>query len=68
VRGGRASARSDSPGPRARRGTGYARGESPLGYAEPKDDLLVEYDDDVLRERDHEFATDRSDEFAEWVP
>jgi superfamily II DNA or RNA helicase len=53
---------------RSYRAIGYARGEAPLGYAEPKDDLLVEYDDDVLRERDHEFATDRSDEFAEWVP
>ena len=47
---------------------GYARGEAPLGYAEPKDDLIVEYDDDVLRALDHENATDRSDEFAEWVP
>jgi superfamily II DNA or RNA helicase len=53
---------------RGYRAIGYARGEAPFGYAEPKDDLIVEYDDDVLRERDHEFATDRSDEFAEWVP
>jgi hypothetical protein len=53
---------------RSYRAIGYARGEAPFGYAEPSDDLMVEYDDDVLRERDHEFATDRSDEFAEWVP
>jgi superfamily II DNA or RNA helicase len=53
---------------RGYRAIGYARGEAPLGYAEPKDDLIVEYDDDVLRALDHENATDRSDEFAEWVP
>jgi hypothetical protein len=51
---------------RGYRSIGYARGEAPLGYAEPKDDLVVEYD--VLRALDHENATDRSDEFAEWVP
>lgn len=50
------------------RAIGYARGEAPLGYAEPKEDLVVEYDDDVLRALDHESATDRDDEFAEWVP
>jgi hypothetical protein len=38
------------------------------GYAEPKEDLIVEYDDEVIRTLDHESATDRSDEFAEWVP
>ncbi len=54
---------------RGYRAIGYARGEAPLGYAEPKDDLIVEYDDDdVLRALDHESATDRDDEFAEWVP
>jgi superfamily II DNA or RNA helicase len=53
---------------RSYRAIGYARGEAPFGYAEPNDDILVEYDDDVLRERDHDFATDRSDEFPEWVP
>ncbi len=53
---------------RGYRAIGYARGEAPLGYAEPKNDLIVEYDDDVLRALDHENATDRSDEFAEWVP
>ena len=53
---------------RGYRAIGYARGEAPLGYAEPKDDLIVEYDDDVLRVLDHESATDLSDDFAEWVP
>lgn len=53
---------------RGYRAIGYARGEAPLGYAEPKDDLIVEYDGDVLRALDHESATDRDDEFAEWVP
>jgi superfamily II DNA or RNA helicase len=53
---------------RGYRAIGYARGEAPLGYAEPKDDLVVEYDDEVLRALDHESATDRSDELAEWVP
>jgi superfamily II DNA or RNA helicase len=45
---------------RGYRAIGYARGEAPLGYAEPKDDLVVEYDD--------ELAADRGDELAEWVP
>lgn len=53
---------------RGYRAIGYARGEAPLGYAEAKDDLNVEYDDDVLRAFDHESASDRDDEFAEWVP
>ena len=53
---------------RGYRAIGYARGEAPLGYAEPGEDLTVEYDDDVIRTLDHESATDRSDEFAEWVP
>ena len=53
---------------RGYRAIGYARGEAPLGYAEPKDDLIVEYDDDVLRALDHESATDRDDDLAEWVP
>ena len=43
---------------RGYRSIGYARGEAPLGYAEPRGERLVEYDDDVLRVRDHEFATD----------
>jgi superfamily II DNA or RNA helicase len=53
---------------RGYRAIGYARGEAPLGYSEPKEDLIVEYDDDVLRTLDHESATDRGDDFAEWVP
>jgi superfamily II DNA or RNA helicase len=53
---------------RSYRAIGYARGEAPLGFAEPKDDLIVEYDDDVLRALDHESATDRDDDFADWVP
>lgn len=52
---------------RGYRAIGYARGEAPLGYAEPKDDYLVEYDDDVVRTLDHESATDRSDDFPDWV-
>jgi len=52
---------------RGYRAIGYARGESPLGYAEPKDDHVVEYDDDVIRTLDHESATDRSDDFPEWA-
>ena len=52
---------------RGYRAIGYARDEAPLGYAEPKDDLVVEYDDDVIRTLDHESATDRSDDFPEWV-
>jgi len=34
---------------RGYRAIGYARGEAPLGYAEPGDEIIVEYDDDVLR-------------------
>jgi superfamily II DNA or RNA helicase len=54
---------------RGYRAIGYARGEAPLGYAEPGpgEDLVAEYDDDVIRTLDHEFATDRSDEVAEWA-
>lgn len=52
---------------RGYRAIGYARGEAPLGYEEPKDDWIVEYDDDVIRTLDHESATDRSDDFPEWV-
>jgi superfamily II DNA or RNA helicase len=46
---------------RGYRAIGYARGEAPLGYAEPTDDLTVDHDD-VLRALDHEFATDRGEE------
>jgi len=28
---------------------GYARGEAPLGYAEPGHEVIVEYDEDMLR-------------------
>lgn len=35
---------------RGYRAIGYARGEAPLGYAEPGDEIVVEYDEDVLRE------------------
>jgi superfamily II DNA or RNA helicase len=34
---------------RGYRGIGYARGEAPLGIAEPGDEMVVEYDEDVLR-------------------
>jgi len=34
---------------RGYRAIGYARGEAPLGYGEPADDTVVEYDQDVLR-------------------
>jgi hypothetical protein len=51
---------------RGYRAIGYARGEAPLGYAEPTDDLTVDYDD-VLRTLDHESAANRGDESPEWV-
>ncbi len=50
---------------RGYRAIGYARGEAPLGYAESKEDIIIEYDDDVLRALDHESATDRGDEWAD---
>jgi len=34
---------------RGYRAIGYARGEAPLGYAEPGHEVIVEYDEDVLR-------------------
>jgi hypothetical protein len=34
---------------RGYRAIGYAKGEAPLGYAEPRDEIVVEYDEDVLR-------------------
>ena len=43
---------------RGYRAIGYARGEAPLGYAEPAEETTVEYDEDVLAE------LDRSDDFA----
>jgi hypothetical protein len=48
---------------RGYRAMGYARGEAPLGYAEPKGDLVVEYDADAFVAFDHESATDRDDDF-----
>jgi hypothetical protein len=42
---------------RGYRAIGYARGEAPLGYAEP-DETKVEYDEDALAE------LDRNDDFA----
>lgn len=49
---------------------GYARGEAPLGYAEPMDDLTID-SDDVLRVLDHESAPDRDDDDRDleaWMP
>ena len=43
---------------RGYRAIGYARGEAPLGYAEPAEESTVEYDEDVRAELDH------SDDFA----
>ncbi len=43
---------------RGYRAIGYARGEAPLGYAEPADETTIEYDEDVLAE------LDRNDDFA----
>jgi hypothetical protein len=53
---------------RGYRAIGYARGKAPLGYAEPRDERIVEYDDDVLRALDHESATDWGDDAEEWEP
>ncbi len=52
---------------RGYRAIGYARGEAPLGYTEPSDDLTVDQDD-VLRSLDHEFATDRREELDDREP
>lgn len=43
---------------RGYRAIGYARGEAPLGYAEPSDDRVIEYDEGVLA------ALDQEDDFA----
>jgi len=43
---------------RGYRAIGYARGEAPLGYAEPTDERVVEYDQDVLA------ALDRHEDFS----
>jgi superfamily II DNA or RNA helicase len=53
---------------RGYRAIGYARGEAPLGYAEPQDEPIVEYDDDVLRALDHESATDWGDDAEDREP
>ena len=41
---------------RGYRAIGYARGEAPLGFVEPTDELVVEYDDDAIA------AADRDDD------
>jgi len=43
---------------RGYRAIGYARGEAPLGYAEPSDEPVIEYDEDVLA------ALGQGDDFA----
>ena len=43
---------------RGYRAIGHARGEAPLGYAEPTDDATVEHDTGVPAE------IDRNDDFA----
>ena len=58
---------------RALKSSGYraicdARGEAPLGYAEPRDKRIIEYDDDVLRAFAHESTTDWGDDATEWEP
>lgn len=41
---------------RGYRAIGYARGEAPLGYAEPSNEIAVEYDEDVLAARHQQDA------------
>ena len=43
---------------RGYRAIGYARGEAPLGYVEPSDERVIEYDEDVVasRNQDDDFA------------
>jgi superfamily II DNA or RNA helicase len=43
---------------RGYRAIGYARGEAPLGYAEPSDERVIEYDGDALA------ALDQDDDLA----
>jgi hypothetical protein len=43
---------------RGYRAIGYARGEAPLGYPEPGDEPVIEYDEDVLA------ALEQQDDFA----
>ncbi len=49
---------------RGYRSIGYARGEAPLGFAEPDADLLIEYDEDVLRSLECDAGTEPST--GEW--
>jgi hypothetical protein len=46
---------------RGYRSIGYARGESPLGFAEPRDEIIVEYDQD---DQDALRSIEGTDEFA----
>ena len=39
---------------RTYRAIGYARGEAPLGYVEPVDELTVEYDEEAARSCDQD--------------
>jgi superfamily II DNA or RNA helicase len=39
---------------RSYRAIGYARGEAPLGFAEPAEEIVVEYDDEALRHFDQD--------------
>jgi superfamily II DNA or RNA helicase len=43
---------------RGYRAIGYARGEAPLGYSEPSDERVIEYDEDIVD------AYDPEDDFA----
>ena len=36
------------------RAIGYARGEAPLGFAEPAEERTIEYDDEALRHFEHD--------------
>jgi hypothetical protein len=37
---------------RTYRAIGYARGEAPLGFAEPPEEIVVDYDEEALRHFD----------------
>ncbi len=39
----------------AYRAIGYARGEAPLGFAEPPEERTIEYDEEALRYFDEEY-------------
>ncbi len=53
---------------RGYRAIGYARGEAPLGYAEPGDAVIVEYDQDVLRSLKEMETSHESHEAKQSVP